>query len=169
MAIFSKDRTHQGTGNGSTIIAADSQLIGNLALNDTLHVDGRIEGDIESASNVVIGEHGQVTGQIQAETVMVSGRVDGSISATRLEIIAGGCVEGDVHIIDLVIEQGGRFNGSSEILSSRALEDAPAGDSESYDQIGADSGVTAPARDRKRAGFSDAASGDSSEQSPSTA
>ena len=169
MAIFGKDRAQQVTGNGSTIIAADSQLVGNLALNDTLHVDGRIEGDIESASNVVIGEHGQVTGQIQAETVMVSGRVHGSISATRLEIIAGGCVEGDVHTIDLVIEQGGRFNGSSEILSSRALEEAPASNSESDGQIGADSGVSEPARNRKRAGFSDASPGESSEQSPSTA
>jgi len=55
-------------------------------------------------------------GQMRAAAVVVSGRVDGSISAERLEIVAGGSVEGDVYTIDLVIEPGGRFNGSSEIL-----------------------------------------------------
>ena len=124
MAIFGKNRAQQSTGNGSTIIAADSQLVGNLTLNDRLHVDGHIEGDVQSESNVVIGKHGQVKGKIQAGTVVVSGRVDGSISATRLEIIAGGCVEGDVHIVDLVVEPGGRFNGSSEILASGTHETA---------------------------------------------
>ena len=124
MAIFSKNRAQQNTGNGSTIIAADSRLVGNLTLNDKLHVDGHIEGDVQSESNVVIGKHGQVKGKIQAGTVVVSGCVDGSISATRLEIIAGGCVEGDVHIVDLVVEPGGRFNGSSEILASGTHETA---------------------------------------------
>jgi len=68
----------------------------------------------------VVGGDGHVKGRIKAETVVVSGRVDGSINASRLEIIAGGSVEGDVHVIDLVIEPGGRFNGSSEIISDEA-------------------------------------------------
>lgn len=119
MAIFGKDRAQQGAHNGSTIVAAGTQFVGNLTLSDTLHVDGRIDGDVQSESNVVIGGDGYLKGQIKAATVVVSGRVDGSISADRLEIIAGGCVEGDVHIVDLVIEPGGRFNGSSEILAGR--------------------------------------------------
>jgi len=169
MAIFGKDRAQQGTGNGSTIIAADSQLVGNLALNDTLHVDGRIEGDIESASNVVIGENGQVIGQIQAKTVMVSGRVDGSISATRLEIIAGGCVDGDLHIVDLVIEPGGRFNGSSEILSSLASEPSPAENPESGAQSDDAGGASRATDQDKRPGISDGVAGASAEQPQSTA
>lgn len=92
-----------------------------------MHVDGRIEGDVQSESNVVVGSEGYLKGQIKAGTVVVSGRIDGSISADRLEIIAGGCVEGDVHIVDLVIEPGGRFNGSSEILASRAPQAQEAG------------------------------------------
>jgi len=118
MAIFGKERAQQDARNGSTIVAAGTQFVGNLTLSDTLHVDGRIDGDVESESNVVIGAEGYLKGRIKAGTVVISGRVDGSISARRLEIIAGGCVEGDVHIVDLVIEPGGRFNGSSEILAA---------------------------------------------------
>ena len=118
MAIFGKERAQQSARNGSTIVAAGTEFVGNLTLSDTLHVDGRIDGDVKSESNVVIGADGYLKGQIKAATIVVGGRVDGSISADRLEIIAGGCVEGDVHIVDLVIEPGGRFNGSSEILGA---------------------------------------------------
>lgn len=125
MAIFSKDRAQQGTRNGSTIVASGTEFVGNLTLSDMLHVDGRIDGDVRSESSVVIGTDGYLKGQLKAATVVVSGHVDGSISAGRLEIIAGGCVEGDVHIVDLVIEPGGRFNGSSEILADNDVVAKP--------------------------------------------
>ena len=75
---------------------------------------------MQSDANVVIGSDGAVEGRIRAATVVVSGRVDGSVSAQRLEIVSGGSVEGDVHVVDLVIEPGGRFNGSSEIVSRQS-------------------------------------------------
>jgi cytoskeletal protein CcmA (bactofilin family) len=118
MAIFGKNRPQQGPGHGATIIAAGTQLVGNLTLSDRLHVDGRLDGDVASESAIVVGTEGFIEGTVKAKTVVVSGRVKGSISADRLEIIAGGRVEGDVHIVELVIEPGGRFNGSSEILAA---------------------------------------------------
>ena len=127
-----------------------------------------MDGDVESESNVVIGADGYVKGRIHAETVVVSGRVDGSISAGRLEIIAGGCVEGDVHILDLVIEPGGRFNGSSEIRTSPASEAAaddagPSNDMETPRAAKAKSGGKKPAEPAEN---STTGSGG---QSPSTA
>jgi len=70
----------------------------------------------------VVGTEGCIQGTVKAKTVVVSGRIKGSISADRLEIISGGQVEGDVHISDLVIEPGGRFNGSSEILAAEQTQ-----------------------------------------------
>ena len=80
---------------------------------------------MQSESNVVIGADGYLKGQIKAATVVVSGRVDGSIAADRLEIIADGAVEGDVHTVNLVIEPGGRFNGSSEIVALETTGKSP--------------------------------------------
>ncbi|MFO7762430.1 MAG: polymer-forming cytoskeletal protein [Wenzhouxiangellaceae bacterium] len=166
MAIFGKDRAQQGTGNGSTVIGAGSDFVGNLTLKDTLHVDGRIDGDVESESNVVIGENGRVEGRITAETVVVSGQVNGSVSAGRLEIIAGGCVEGDVHIVDLVIEPGGRFNGSSEILASRTPETE---DSRPSGQSEAAGGEATKSARKKSSGSSSGSSAEAPDRTPSTA
>lgn len=72
----------------------------------------------------MIGEQGHLKGRIRAGNVVVSGRVEGSIAAKRLEIVSGGVVEGEVQTVDLVIEPGGRFNGSSELLDESAAETA---------------------------------------------
>ncbi|MFU8878120.1 MAG: bactofilin family protein [Wenzhouxiangellaceae bacterium] len=126
MAIFGKDRARQDPGHGTTIIAADSELVGNLTLSDDLHVDGRTEGDIASKATVVVGSPGRIKGRINARNVIVSGRVEGTIEAERLEIVSGGSVEGKIHTVDLVIEPGGRFNGSSELLDTAGRESSPA-------------------------------------------
>ena len=56
MAIFGKDRAQQGARNGSTIVATGTEFVGNLTLSDTLHVDGRIDGDVQSESIVMLKE-----------------------------------------------------------------------------------------------------------------
>jgi len=119
MGILGRDRPQQGSSSGSTIIGSDTHLVGNLTLSDGLHLDGRIDGDIQSEGDVTIGQSGRLEGEINARRVLISGQVNGRIDAERLEIVAGGVVEGNVVTVDLVIEPGGRFNGSSEIRSDR--------------------------------------------------
>lgn len=135
MGILGRDRPQQGSGAGSTLVGADTELVGNLTLNDNLHVDGRIEGDIRSNADVTIGKSGRLDGEIHAQRVLISGRVKGRIEAERLEIVAGGEVEGNVVTVDLVIEPGGRFNGSSEIraeeLPASSVADARKNDKNS--------------------------------------
>lgn len=124
MGILGRDRPQQGSSTGSTIIGSDTHLVGNLTLSDSLHLDGRIDGDIQSEGDVTIGQSGRLEGEIRARRVLISGQVSGRIDAERLEIVAGGTVEGNVVTVDLVIEPGGRFNGSSEIRSEPSREAA---------------------------------------------
>jgi cytoskeletal protein CcmA (bactofilin family) len=61
-----------------------------------------------------------VEGEIEARRILVSGRFQGKIEAERLEIAAGGRVDGDVVVGELVIESGAQFNGSSKIRGQEA-------------------------------------------------
>jgi len=105
----------------------------------------------------VIGSEGQLKGRVEAGNVVVSGRVEGSIKARRLEIIAGGCVEGDVHTVDLVIEPGGRFNGTSENLAEEPAKTRTASSSSSSAQ-GKSTPGSAKGEARKSSGGDAAAS-----------
>ncbi|NDY94484.1 bactofilin family protein [Wenzhouxiangella limi] len=115
MGIIGRNHSKQGKSNGTTVIAAGTELVGNLALEDNLHIDGRISGDVESKAEVVIGQAGHMEGRVQAKRVLVSGSFDGTIEAERLEIVASGKVTGEVTVGQLVVESGAHFNGTSRI------------------------------------------------------
>lgn len=113
MGIISKGHSPDRQRSGTTVIAAGTKLVGDLALSDSLHIDGRLEGNVRSDGEVSIGQQGLVNGEITAERILISGQFEGSITAERLEIATGGRVDGDVTVGELVIESGARFNGTS--------------------------------------------------------
>lgn len=80
-----------------------------------MHIDGSVEGEIESTSDVSIGSAGSFDGNIHARHVVVSGYLHGKIECERLEIVASGKVFGEVHSEEFVIEPGGQFIGESRI------------------------------------------------------
>lgn len=164
MGILGRDRPQQGSSSGSTIIGSNTKLVGNFTLSDSLHLDGRIEGDIQSEADVTVGKSGSLEGEIVARRVLISGQVRGRIDAERLEIVSGGVVEGSVVTVDLVIEPGGRFNGSSEIRGEIAEPAASPSASSSADKPG--SGKTSSGKSGSDKARSDkAGSGKSGENS----
>ncbi|MDA3934129.1 MAG: polymer-forming cytoskeletal protein [Gammaproteobacteria bacterium] len=114
--------TRSGNSSGTTLIAANSAVNGSLTLSDNLHIDGRVEGEIQSEANVTIGEHGFFEGTIKAIHIIVSGHMEGNIDCQRLEIVASGHVHGELITDDLVIESGGRFIGQSSIRSDNTVQ-----------------------------------------------
>lgn len=81
-----------------------------------MHVDGKLEGSIDSKAEVIIGQSGVVDGEIKARRILVSGSFFGKIEAERLEIVASGKVTGEVSVAQLIVESGAHFNGTSRIL-----------------------------------------------------
>ena len=120
MGIISRGTAPDRKRTGATVIAAGTKLVGDLTLSDSLHVDGQVEGKINSEGEVSVGESGRINGEVHAETVMISGHLDGEIDAQRLEIVATGKVDGSVCVSQLVIEPGASFNGTSKTRESES-------------------------------------------------
>jgi cytoskeletal protein CcmA (bactofilin family) len=107
-----------------TIIGPTTSIHGDLKADGTLRVDGLVEGTIEAAGNVIIGQTGRVTASIQGQNVLIAGVVRGDVvAAQRLEIVATGKVWGDITVRALLIEEGGLFRGQS-IMRDEAAPDA---------------------------------------------
>ena len=103
---------------GTTVIAAGTRLVGSLTLSDSFHLDGAMEGNLESEGDVSIGQSGEFEGDIRACRVVVSGNFNGTIDCDRLEIVSTGRVTGEIQVAELVIESGGHFSGSSRIKNA---------------------------------------------------
>ncbi len=85
---------------------------GNLRGTGGVRIEGAFEGDITLRGLVVVGETGRVVCQtLQANTVIVAGTVNGSITAEKLEIRGTGRVWGDVTVTALSTEEGAFLRG----------------------------------------------------------
>ena len=109
-------RATPGSGAGfsmGSLIGNDLTISGQglkISTRGTLQVDGRVEGDV-IGSEVIVGEHGHVTGMVQAERVIVRGKVHGTVRGLSVTLASGSHVEGDVHHRELSVEQGAHLDG----------------------------------------------------------
>jgi cytoskeletal protein CcmA (bactofilin family) len=94
-----------------SIISADLIVQGTLKSSGDIQVDGRVEGDVHSAS-LVIGDKAFIQGEILAEEVTVRGRVEGSIRARKVLLCATSHVEGNILHEAFAVETGAFFEGN---------------------------------------------------------
>jgi cytoskeletal protein CcmA (bactofilin family) len=93
-----------------SVLGADIVLRGTLHADADLHIDGRIEGDVICKS-LVQGEGSTITGSISAQSVRLSGTVEGPVEAAQVMITRSAKVHGDVRYDALIIEQGAHVEG----------------------------------------------------------
>ena len=108
----------------TTIISNGVRIEGKVTSAGNIRVDGEIQGDISSKSNVVVGESGQVNGQINADSITIGGRVSGSLRAKdKLTLEAKANLKGDLFTKILVVEAGAKFDGKSKMGDAKDLEE----------------------------------------------
>jgi len=104
-----------------TVLAQHTTFEGKLKSEGSLRFDGELEGELIVNGDVVVGEHGNVRGNIQATNVIVAGKVFGNVDTKgRLEILASGRVHGDICVGSLIIDEGGVLEGKSTVVSGEA-------------------------------------------------
>ncbi len=99
-----------------SLIAEGSQIDGNFRFADGLRIDGAVVGNISGnpdlASILVISETASVTGEIQADHIIINGTVKGPVHARlMLELQPKARITGDVHYTALEMHQGAIIAG----------------------------------------------------------
>lgn len=107
----------------TSVIAHSTAWTGSLESSGSLHVHGRVEGELTARDDILIAEEADVDAVIRAANVTIAGNVRGSISCSdRFEILPRGRVVGDVQAPVVVIHEGGMIAG--DIAMSRPAEAA---------------------------------------------
>lgn len=119
MAIFGKDEGAGRSGGRSaventlSIIAAGTTVSGDIECGGVLKVEGRVDGGVRRARQVMLAKEGSIHGDVSAQEVVVGGFIDGSVTATdRLELQTTAVVNGDISTKSIVVMEGARINGS---------------------------------------------------------
>ena len=98
-----------------SFLGKNSLFKGDLNVQGTLRIDGRVEGQLD-ADYLVLSESAVVKGEVKAKRLIVGGTVDGSVDAQELvEIKSKGRVLGDLFTRKLSVLEGGEVNGKIEM------------------------------------------------------
>ena len=95
--------------SGITLIAKNCEINGDVHFSDQLQVNGTVNGNIlaqdGSEASVTISEKGKVTGEVRVPNVIVNGKVEGDIYASKhIELAANAAITGNVYynLIEMV-------------------------------------------------------------------
>ena len=101
----------------TVVLQKGCHLEGRLQFEGTARIDGYFKGEIFTPDILVIGDEAQVTGQIEADVVVISGQFTGDVFATqRVEIQAPAVVRGTIQTSILQVDEGAVFEGKTKML-----------------------------------------------------
>jgi cytoskeletal protein CcmA (bactofilin family) len=110
-----------------SIIGPGMRVTGDCVAEGTIRVEGEVQGTIHAAKAVVVGKDGVVKGDIATHDAVISGRVDGSVTAaSRLEVQATAKVDGQVRTPRMQLEEGAVMN-AEVAMGEVSLEAPPSG------------------------------------------
>ena len=112
MSLFSRRETSPIPTTNFSVFDSHIAITGDVETDGALRVDGRLEGSINRADLVVVGQGASVVGDITAREVIVGGAVTGNIyAAQRTELLSTGIVAGDIRSAAILVQEGGVVQG----------------------------------------------------------
>jgi cytoskeletal protein CcmA (bactofilin family) len=120
------------TSNTKNTLGADVEIKGNLKFSGELTFEGKLEGEINTDGTLLLGDSAVVNGNINAQSVIVRGKINGNINAKeKIDIKTKTELFGDIRSAKLVIEEGVTFVGKTEVnpnkVSPTATPNRPPG------------------------------------------
>jgi cytoskeletal protein CcmA (bactofilin family) len=94
----------------TTIVDAQAQLEGKLTGRDAT-VHGRVRGEIALSGRLLVGEEGKVHASVAAESVEISGQLEGDVRARAVTLRETARVKGRIDAQSLVVREGAWLSG----------------------------------------------------------
>lgn len=114
--MFAK-KPNKPLGRIDSLIGAGTRVVGDVAFEGGLRVDGEIKGNVVSASDelhssLVVSEHARIEGEINVSHLVINGTVIGPVfSSELLELQSHARVTGDVQYNTIEIHLGAVVQG----------------------------------------------------------
>lgn len=97
----------------SNRILIGTEIIGDITSNGDLRIDGKVKGVIKLQGKLVIGENGEVSGEVICANVTVAGILKGKVQVSELfSLLQTAKVEAEVTAGKLGVEPGAEFTGT---------------------------------------------------------
>lgn len=103
-----------------TVIGEGTSVRGDIESAGTIRIDGRLEGNINHQGTLIVGPKGYVNANVHSALMAVAGEVTGDLVIDdKLELLATARLTGNIQCGHLVVQEGARFEGQSNMLGSQ--------------------------------------------------
>jgi cytoskeletal protein CcmA (bactofilin family) len=104
-----------GTG-AKNVLSSDVEIKGNLKFSGELTFEGKIDGEVHTEGTLNLGDTAVINGNINAQSVVVRGKINGNITAKeKIDIKTKAELFGDIRAAKLSVEEGVTFVGKAEV------------------------------------------------------
>ncbi len=99
-----------------SVLGADTRLTGTLHVDESIRIDGKLDGNVEQTDGderwLILGPTAEIHGDIRAQNVSVAGKVIGNIHASgNVELVNGSEVRGNISHLSITVEPGASVHG----------------------------------------------------------
>ncbi len=102
-----------------SILSSGVKIEGKLYSEGNMRIDGKVFGDVTVNGNLTLGETAEVEGEIKAKNITLSGKLKGIVTVNeKLILESTSNLIGDLSAKILVIEEGAKFEGKSNMNPS---------------------------------------------------
>jgi cytoskeletal protein CcmA (bactofilin family) len=112
----------------TTLIARSATFRGDMALIESVHVNGTVIGNIHVSGDgmmVSLRDGGRIEGDVEADQVLIAGTVVGNIRARVLKLYGTSTVEGGISYERIMVGDGAQIK-STNVTVFKEVEINPA-------------------------------------------
>jgi cytoskeletal protein CcmA (bactofilin family) len=111
------------------LIGAGTVIKGDINSNGDIRIDGTLIGSVNSKGKLVVGNTGNIEGEVNCQNADFSGTIKATVTVTELlSLKATAKLNGDVITNKLAIEPGAIFSGSCSMNNSTPYKEQKFGD-----------------------------------------
>ena len=125
-ALGDRAASHSSNDDNFTFLGKGVEFKGIVNFDGTVRIDGKLEGEIHTTGTLIVGEFAVIKGIISAGTLMTSGKINGTVTATeKIQILKQGVLIGDIRTPAIAIEDGAHFHGMCEMGAHKWVDEHP--------------------------------------------
>ena len=113
------ERAELPSPRANTLITKGITVSGSIQGHGVIQVEGVVKGQIVLNGAVIVTTTGSIEGPVTANVIQIAGSIRGNcVAREHMCLEKTGNLEGDVTTISLIVHDGGRLNGRSNMVKT---------------------------------------------------
>lgn len=118
-----KIKNENGESPTRNLISHGTRIQGDIESAGDFRIEGFVSGTVKAKGKIVIGESGQIEGQVQCQSADISGKAKIKLEVVDLTILrATSKFTGDIITKKISIEPGAIFSGTCQMAAATVPE-----------------------------------------------